>query len=81
MVLTSSAGRTRTRALTTPETAIAAKHHSAIAEKRRAATSICSPPRTASTHSAIRPPAHTTAAIRWMSRPLVATSWAPPDDE
>src|SRR6202011_2291548 len=76
-----SPSRIRTRALTTPLSAIATKHHRATAENLRAARSACSPLRSAWARSASRPPAHTPAATKWMSRLLVAMSWEPPADE
>src|ERR1700742_804694 len=50
-------------------------------ENRRAARSVCCPPRTTWASSASRPPAHRLAATRWISRLLVARSWEPPADE
>ena len=79
--VTRSSSRIRTSALTTPETAIATKHHNAMAENRRAARSACSPPRMACASSASRPPAHTAPATRWMNRLLVPRSCDPPADE
>src|ERR1700734_3956231 len=60
---------------------MAIQHHSAIAEKRRAARSVCAPPRSAWTTRASNPPAHRLAATRWISRLLVARSCEPPADE
>ena len=68
-------------ALITPDSPIATKHQNATAENRRAATSACSPPRSACASSASSPPAHSAPASRWIIRLLVPTSCAPPADE
>ncbi len=80
-VVNRSETRILMKALMTPEHAIATKHHSATAEKRRAARSAYSPPRIAWASRASSPPAHNAPATRWISRLLAPRSCDPPADE
>src|SRR5690606_39069443 len=69
---------TRTSALTTPETAMTIQATSATFENRVAASVRCAPRLRPCASSAMSPPTHSAAPMRWYSRLLVATSWEPP---